>query len=289
VKAATTASMAEYVLMSDKAGCLRMKKKLMITCVGIALLGGIVAVKTPVFAQDSAYPGFVLPQDQNAANKKATEERPGYRGLIPGWLPGRRTGQEPEALPDKTTRHQDTKPDTPQDRTASRFGPRQTPVPGAGAKPVIPATPEMKAARNPYTIERLKLLSMTRNEGAFTIEDSVLDQVSLPPFVVEALSKPSPPRKDGMTAAEHLTRIEIAKAMNVLKEARSAKERRETAAIVDDFFESLIGRYQSERDIPQRVKEKVGMPRSYIERRNKELEGAIKLVEAARKDLRSQL
>jgi len=265
-----------------------MKKKLMITCVGIALMSGIVAVKTPVFAQDSAYPGFVLPHDQNDVNRRAAEERPGYRGLIPGWLPGRRAQQEPAALPDNRAKPE-TEPEVRQDRTASSFGPRQTQIPGKGAKPVIPATPEMKAAKSPYTIERLKLLSMTRNEGAFTIEDSVLEQVSLPPFVVEALSKPPMPRKDGMTAAEHQARIEIAKAMNVLKEARNTKERRETAAIVDDFFESLIGRYQSERDIPQRVKEKVGMPRSYIERRNKELDGAIKLVEGARKDLRSKL
>lgn len=252
-------------------------------------MSGVSSVKTPVFAQESAYPGVVLPQQKDPVRKKAEEERPGYRGLIPGWLPGRRSQQEPEALPDKTVNHQEIAPDAQQDRTAGHFGPRRTPLPGQGAKAVKPATPEMKAARNPYTIEQLKLLSMARNEGAFTIEDSVLDQISLPPFVIEALSKPSPPRKDGMTAAEHLTRMEIAKAMHVLKEARNAKERREKAAIVDDFFESLIGRYQAERDIPQRVKEKVGMPKTYIERRNKELEGAIKLVEAARKDLRNQL
>ena len=260
----------------------------MIACVGIALMSGVAVVKTPVFAQQSAYPGVVLPQQKDSARKKAEDERPGYRGLIPGWLPGRRSQQEPAVLPDKEARKPDTQPDVPQDRTAG-FGPRQTPMPNKAAKPIIPATPEMKAARNPYTAENLKLMSMVRNEGPFTIEDSMLEHVSLPPFVIDALSKPPRPRKDGMTMAEHMTRMEIAKAMYVLKDARNAKERREAAALIDDFFQTLIGRYESERDIPQRVKEKVGMPKSYIERRNKELEDAIKLVEAARKDLRNQL
>lgn len=262
-----------------------MKKKLMIVCVGLALMNGVASVKTPVFAQESAYPGVVLPQQKDPVRKKAEEERPGYRGLIPGWLPGRRAQQEEPDVVDK-------EPQLPADRAERRTAnttPLQTIAPQKLKSSIKPADIETKARRAPYSVNDLKIMAMVRNEGSFTIEDSILENVSLPPFVVDALSKEPTLRKDGLSSAEYIAKLEITKAMNVLKTTKTAKERKDTAAVVDEFFESLIGRYQSERDIPQRIKEKVGLPKTYIERRNKELTSAIKMVEDARKVLRSQL
>ncbi|TNE30689.1 MAG: hypothetical protein EP349_04935 [Alphaproteobacteria bacterium] len=262
-----------------------MKKKLIIACVGIALMSGVAAVKTPVMAQDSAYPGLLVPQKQDPARKKAEEERPGYRGLIPGWLPGRRSQQE---QPDKVEK-EPQQPVEPDVRRTARTTPWQTTAPQNMKSSVKPASIESKARSKPYSVNDLKVMAMVRNEGSFTIEDSILENVSLPPFVIDALSKQPTMRKDGLSSAEYIAKIEITKAMNVLQDTKNAKERKETAAVVDDFFESLIDRYQNERDIPQRVKEKVGLPKVYIERRNQELTSAIKMVEDARKTLRSQL
>lgn len=262
-----------------------MKKKLMIACVGIALMSGVAAVKTPVFAQESAYPGVLVPQQKDPVRKKAEDERPGYRGLIPGWLPGRRSQQE--QLADIVEK--ESQPVEPDVRRTARTGPLQTIAPQKLKGSIKPADIETKARRKPYSVNDLQMMALVRNEGSFTIEDSILENVSLPPFVIDALSREPTLRKDGLSSAEYIAKLEITKAMNVLKETKTAKDRKETAAIVDDFFESLISRYQSERDIPQRVKEKVGMPKVYIERRNKELTSAIKMVENARKTLRSQL
>lgn len=262
-----------------------MKKKLIIACVGLALMSGVAVVKTPVMAQDSAYPGVLVPQQKDPARKKAEEERPGYRGLIPGWLPGRRSQQEQPETVEKTPQ-QPVEPDV---RRTARTTPWQTTAPQNMKGSIKPADIETKARRTPYSVNDLKMMAMVRNEGSFTIEDSILENVSLPPFVIDALSKEPTLRKDGLSSAEYIAKLEITKAMNVLKTTKTAKDRKETAAIVDDFFESLIGRYEAERDIPQRVKEKVGLPKVYIERRNKELTSAIKMVEDARKTLRSQL
>ena len=263
-----------------------MKKKLIIACVGIALMSGVAAVKTPVMAQDSAYPGVLVPQQKDPVRKKAEEERPGYRGLIPGWLPGRRSQQEqPEDIVEKNP----AQPVEPDVRRTARGTPWQTTAPQNMQSSVKPASIESKARRKPYSVNDLKIMAMVRNEGSFTIEDSILENVSLPPFVIDALSKEPTLRKDGLSSAEYIAKLEITKAMNVLETTKNAKERKETAAIVDDFFASLIDRYQMERDIPQRVKEKVGLPKVYIERRNKELTSAIKMVEDARKTLRRQL
>lgn len=262
-----------------------MKKKLMIACVGLALMSGVASVRTPVFAQESAYPGVVLPQQKDPVRKKAEEERPGYRGLIPGWLPGRRAQQEQSDV-GKEQQKQSVNPDV---RRTARTGPLQTTAPQQLQSSIKPLDIETKAQRKPYSVNDLKMMAMVRNEGSFTIEDSVLENVAVPPFVVAALSRGATLRKDGLSSAEYIAKLEITKAMNVLKTTKTTKERKETAAVVDDFFESLIDRYQSERDVPQRIKEKIGLPKLYIEQRNQELTSAIKMVEDARKALRGHL
>ncbi|TVQ81772.1 MAG: hypothetical protein EA357_12115 [Micavibrio sp.] len=141
---------------------------------------------------------------------------------------------------------------------------------------------------NQMTLEDLRMMSMTQRGGPFTVEDSVLQNISLPPFAIAQLQRPETLR-DGKTNLERMTERQIKQALSFIEEGQSRSERRETVEIIDAYFDSVIDRHQTEREIPARVKLKIGMPPSYIERRERDLQSAIKMLEDARRSLRSHL
>lgn len=267
-----------------------MNIKMISFCAGIALLSGVYvgqATAPVAYAAEAAYPGLVLPTQDNKTHTNPEKERPGYRGLIQGKVPtytGRKSpsSQNNKTLPpvkDKTAKGR-VKPPREFD-----FGT------AGGMTPMDKATPLKQLARNtrPDSIEKFRVIAMTQNKGPFTISDSLLEGVTLPPFAIEALSKPPPESPDGLSMTERSTKLRILQMFSFLEDAKTKKERKRVARIIRTSLTSMEDGYNAERSIPERVKLQIGMPKVYIERREKELVKSIKMVKRAEKYIKQYL
>jgi len=268
-----------------------MNIKMISFCAGIALLSGVYVGHTtaPVaHAAEAAYPGLVLPTQDNKGKTIPEDQRPGYRGLIQGKVPTY-TGRTPSPTQDKTL-----PPVKDRDKTATKnirspndlgFGntSRQTPM--------SKGMPLKVMARNtrPDSIEKFRMLALTENKGPFTISDSLLEGISLPPFAIEALSKPPPKSPDGLSMTERSTKLRILQMFSFLEDAKTKKERKRVARIIRTSLMGMEDGYNAEKNIPERIKLQIGMPKVYIERRNKELAKSIKMVKKAEKYIKQYL
>ena len=270
-----------------------MNIKMISLCAGIALLSGVFVGHTTsreVQAAEASYPGFVLPTQGNNKGQPTgrEEEAPGYRGLIQGKIPTyTRKGQQPtqrDPLPSVKERDKNAAQQTPiQPFDYSNTLGRTT----SGS----PKTPLKEIARRtrPESIEKFRVIAMTQHKGPFTISDAMLEGVTLPPFAIEALSKPPPKSPDGLSMTERSTKLRILQMFSFLEDATTKKERKRIARIIRTSLTSMEDGYNAERNIPERVKLKIGMPKVYIDRRDKELEKSIKMVKQAEKYIKQYL
>ena len=139
-------------------------------------------------------------------------------------------------------------------------------------------------------LEDIDLEVMKKDYSRLTIEKAILDNVTLPPIMIRSLATMADKemKEGGESSTEKSGRLEIEKYFNILKKSKNApiKKKKEIFEKVEKHLDAMEIRYQFERDIPDRILSKMGLPPKYIEKQQRELDSVLSMISSAKKELK---
>ncbi len=267
----------------------------------IILVIASVVIGTGFVYAETVYPGLILQKDKNA------EKKMGYKGLIPGKandfnpVSPKGTLQTKKQVDKKTREHLKYLADQQAEQRAKQQAEQRArqkiidknKAIAMQSKPVVQDNSNnmnslaSKARRTrPETLEDVNIEALKARGRSIRIEDSLLEGVSLPPSMIESLLLPPPSNKDGLSITESSGKFQILQLFSYLDDAKTKKERKEVIKKIKNNLKALEVNYQRRRDLPRNVLLKIGLPKVYIERQEKDLDSVLDMIKSAQKELR---